>query len=151
MFLLVFLAGPFRHSVVIGDADVETIHHCLVVGGIVLAGYLPEGVALQAQHQAGNAAVVLRIHPLAAIQRKTPEFDSRDAYPLLIYRGEDTLAWLGLQIVPVGPWRYACHLREFEDGVGSAAGIAAHHNQFLLSYSNEVSVLRSDNLLNGRT
>ena len=97
------LARPFRYLVVVGDADVETVYHCLVVGGVVLAVYLPEGVVFQTQHQAGNAAVVLRIHPLAAIQRKTSEFYSRDACPLLVYGGEDTLAWLRLQVVPIHP------------------------------------------------
>ena len=147
MLFLVFLAGDFRHLVVFGNADVEAIYHRLIVGSLVLAVHLPEGVGSQSQHQSRQLTVVLLIHPLASVQGKTSEFDSRYFYFLRSHLGREILTCLRLQIVPSCHRRNASHAREFHDGVGSASGIASYHDDLTLSGSDVESILGCDELV----
>ena len=147
MLLLVFLAGDFRHLVVFGNADVEAIYHRLIVGSLVLAVHLPEGVGSQSQHQSRQLTVVLLIHPLASVEGKTSEFDSRDFYLLRSHLGREILTCLRLQVVPSCHRRNASHSGEFHDGVGSASGVASYHDDLTLSGSDVESIFGCDELM----
>ena len=149
--LLVLLAHKLRHLVVFRHADVETVYHSLVVSSLVPAVYLPQRIGSQAQHQTGDAAVVLRFHPLAVVQGKSSEFYSRNLYPLLVNGGVETLALSRLQVVPRRQRRNASQLREFHDGVSRSAGIASDNDEFPFPRTDVESILCGDNKMQRRT
>ena len=151
VFLLVLLAHELRHLVVFRHADVETVYHSLVVSSLVLAVYLPQRIGSQTQHQSGDAAVVLRFHPLAVVQGKSSEFYSRNLYPLLVNGGVETLALRRLQVVPCHQRRNASQFGEFHDGVSRSAGIASDNDDLLFPRPDIKSILSGDNKMQGRT
>ncbi len=56
---------------------------------------------------------------------------------------------MGLGVIPVGSWRYACHAREFQDAVGCAAGIASHHNELAVAGGYIEGFLLGDEVMDG--
>lgn len=56
---------------------------------------------------------------------------------------------MGLGVIPVGPWRYACHAREFQYAVGCAAGIASHHNELAVAGGYIEGFLLGDEVMDG--
>ena len=147
--LLVLLARQFRHLVVVGQTDVKAVYDGFIVGSIVLSVYLPEGVAFQSQHQSCDAAIVLRVHPLASVERQSSEFYSRNLQPFLLGRGRDGAVWLRLKVVPRHEGSDASQLRQLHDGVGGASGVASYHDEAVLPHSDVEGILDCNKLMKG--
>ena len=147
--LLVLLARQFRHLVVVCQTDVKAVYDGFIVGCIVLSVYLPEGVAFQSQHQSCDAAIVLRVHPLASVERQSSEFYSRNLQPFLLGRGRDGAVWLRLKVVPRHEGSDASQLRQLHDGVGGASGVASYHDESVLPHSYVESILDCNKLMKG--